>query len=386
MGRERMGQIGVGADKFVAAVEAIYSCAPAPSDWPCALQAIADVFGDIGVVLLWSRDDGAYGTIVSPKLAAAQEDFQQKWWRYDIRSIRVLEQAYLTRQEACTDRHVVTPQEIEEHPIYTQFLVPHGLGWFAAVTISPDALINVWISVQRAKAKEPFSDTELDTLARLARHAEQSLRLSVRLFDAEFSKLGLGEALARVGIGVFALDSLKRVVFANPAATGLLGDGLAIVNGRLFASAPFERRALDAAIEQMIRAAPEDVCGAPRPILIHRQQSERPLALYVLPIADRSFDSAATQFLTGTRAIVLVIDPQSKAPADPAVVRDVLGLTLGEARLAALIGTGLAPKSAAEKLGITEHTARTVLKSVFAKTGVSRQSELAILLTRLILR
>jgi DNA-binding CsgD family transcriptional regulator len=67
-------------------------------------------------------------------------------------------------------------------------------------------------------------------------------------------------------------------------------------------------------------------------------------------------------------------------------VRDVLGLTLGEARLAALVATGLAPKSAAEKLGVTENTARAVLKSVFAKTGVSRQSELAALLTKLVLR
>jgi len=37
-------------------------------------------------------------------------------------------------------------------------------------------------------------------------------------------------------------------------------------------------------------------------------------------------------------------------------------------------------------LGITEETARTALKRVFAKVGVSRQSELAALLTKLVLR
>ena len=39
------------------------------------------------------------------------------------------------------------------------------------------------------------------------------------------------------------------------------------------------------------------------------------------------------------------------AGADPALVRDILGLTLGEARVAALVGSGMAPRAAAEKLG-----------------------------------
>ena len=69
-----------------------------------------------------------------------------------------------------------------------------------------------------------------------------------------------------------------------------------------------------------------------------------------------------------------------------ALVRDILGLTLGEARIAALVGSGLPPRTAAERLGISEETARTVLKRVFAKVGVSRQTELSELLTRLVLR
>lgn len=80
------------------------------------------------------------------------------------------------------------------------------------------------------------------------------------------------------------------------------------------------------------------------------------------------------------------IDPDANSPADPALVRDVLGLTLGEARVASLVGSGLSPPESAEKLGIAEETARTVLERVFSKTGVSRQSELVALLTKLLLR
>ena len=242
----------------------------------------------------------------------------------------------------------------------------------------------VGISVQRLAGKPPFADGELETLARLGRHAEKSLRLSIRLFDAELVKAGLGEALNRVSIGVFALDLLGRVVFINPAGERLLGDGMTLVNDRLVIGTAPERAALEAAIEQMTRAAPEDVVREPKPILIHRRMAERPLAIYVLPTALSSHPAA--QLLTHARAIVLAIDPEAGEPSDPSVVRDVLGLTLGEARVAALVGSGLPPREAADKLGITEETARTVLKRVFSKVGVSRQSELVALLTKLVLR
>ena len=60
------------SDGFVEAVEAIYETAAAPSRWPHALQKIADCYGDVGTVLMYRRDNGSLGSIVSPKLAAAQ--------------------------------------------------------------------------------------------------------------------------------------------------------------------------------------------------------------------------------------------------------------------------------------------------------------------------
>ena len=63
-----------------------------------------------------------------------------------------------------------------------------------------------------------------------------------------------------------------------------------------------------------------------------------------------------------------------------------VGLTLGEARVASAVGSGLSPKIVATQLGITENTVRTVLQRVFQKADISRQSELVSLLTRLSIR
>jgi DNA-binding CsgD family transcriptional regulator len=106
------------------------------------------------------------------------------------------------------------------------------------------------------------------------------------------------------------------------------------------------------------------------------------LVVYVLPSSPRGVPE---HFLTNTRNLVLVIEPKPNDPADPTIVRDLLGLTLGEARISALIAAGIAPRKVSEQLGITEETVRTVLKRVYAKVGVSRQNELTALLSRLVM-
>jgi DNA-binding CsgD family transcriptional regulator/PAS domain-containing protein len=369
---------------FVTAVERIYDCSLDPSHWPVALQAAADCLGDVGAILIWRRDDGTFGSIASPGVLKAQKDFEQnEWMTHDLRARRAVERGYFFSGDPFTDRDVCSDNEIRTDPTYTQFQARHGLGWFAAVAVSPDPHVGVMLSVHRAITRRPFSDAELTFVGRLGRHVEKSLRLSMRLFDSELLKIGLGEALTRISIAVFAVDSSGRVVFVNPAGKRVLGDGLILANDRLLISAAHSQAALENAITQMARATPENIVADLKPILVHRQMAKRPLAVYVLPIALPS--QPAAQLLTHARSVVLAIDPESSGPADPALVRDILGLTLGEARVAALIGAGVAPREASERLGITEETARSVLKRVYSKTGVSRQGELVSLLSRLAL-
>jgi DNA-binding CsgD family transcriptional regulator/PAS domain-containing protein len=372
-----------GSDRLVAAVEAIYAAAPDPALWPSALQAIADVFGDIGAILIWQRDDGGFGTIVSPSLAEAQRDYAENgWYLRDLPAQRAVERVLWLRGDAATDRDAVSDEEMEKHPIYTDFFARHDLRWRAIVGVAPDPHISVFVAIQRSGRKQPYSNAELALASRLGRHVEKSLRLSVRLLDAEMQNRGLGDALNRLGIGVFALDALGRVVFANPAAERLTGEQIEIVDGRLVLGSPGQRASIRSALDHMLRDGDDWFGHDTKPILLRRPPPERPLAVYLLPLAPAA--STAERFLAHTRCIALIVEPKANAPADPAVVRDLLGVTLGEARLAALVGFGLAPADAAERLGISEETARTVLKRVYAKSGVSRQSELANLLARLV--
>jgi DNA-binding CsgD family transcriptional regulator len=85
------------------------------------------------------------------------------------------------------------------------------------------------------------------------------------------------------------------------------------------------------------------------------------------------------ELTTGNEALaILVLTPiKIDDRFDPAMTRDYLGVSLGEARIAALIAAGLSPREISIDLGLTEETVRVTLKQVYRKTGFNRQNELA---------
>jgi DNA-binding CsgD family transcriptional regulator len=101
-----------------------------------------------------------------------------------------------------------------------------------------------------------------------------------------------------------------------------------------------------------------------------------PLVFYLLPMSG-SFGN------TLGILVVTTLDALNVPSAD--LVKVLFDLAPAEARVAALIGAGLSPRQAAKRLDLSEGNVRTTLKHVFGKIGVSRQNELAVLLTKLAL-
>lgn len=67
---------------------------------------------------------------------------------------------------------------------------------------------------------------------------------------------------------------------------------------------------------------------------------------------------AASDPLAACQAVVLLIDLEALPAAAEEPLRTAFGLTPAEARVAALLGSDLPPRDAAEKLGIGEETGR----------------------------
>lgn len=74
--------------------------------------------------------------------------------------------------------------------------------------------------------------------------------------------------------------------------------------------------------------------------------------------------------------MVYIRDAVARSQVDTKIAKELFNFTPAESALALHLANGLSLEEAAESLGIMRNTARAHLRSMFSKTGASRQAEL----------
>jgi DNA-binding CsgD family transcriptional regulator len=185
---------------------------------------------------------------------------------------------------------------------------------------------------------------------------------------------GLQAALELVPRAVLVTGPGGCLLWANAAARQLLaaGDALRLESDRVRGLNSRDSLELAKAIEQ---AAGGEASAEPprsRALCLSRGADRLPLQVLVVPWAQSPGDPATS----AAGATLVVHDPDVRMRADPSLLEQLYGMTPSQARLAALLAQGFGLGDAAALLGSTEHTVRSHLKRVFAKTGTKRQAEL----------
>lgn len=167
-----------------------------------------------------------------------------------------------------------------------------------------------------------------------------------------------------------------RVLHTTAAMEGLLAakDGLDCRNGRLFAMPPNETDLIELVVATALSET-RRISGSYR---VARPSGRRNYVLNVTPLPRNE------RFPLPTRAaaLVVIVDPEWQHCALPDRWRQAFTLSARESEIATLLLGGHSVGSVAERLRISVATARVHLRNVFAKTGVTRQSELIRLLSR----
>lgn len=363
---------------FSETVSAVYGAALVPENWPAALEKIGALFGAEGAVVIFYSGNSEADFIHSPGLHDAVNLYQAEGWhRRDLHALRALD-LHLTAGDTFDDFSVATTDEISSHPIYTDFFPRVGFGWLMSCVVLPDRDKLVALSVPRAKDKGAFSAQEMETLRLIGRHVEQSLRISLRIADLDVTAAALHSVLDRIEIGVLLLDAEGRLLFANKCGQQSRDSVFDTAGGRLMPRREDERETFAAMVAAAGRSGQE--LTPPHSAVLTGEDGHR-FATWVLPA------SGAEQWRIGAhdtaRTFILTASLEQDSMIDPALVRDLFDLTLGEARLAVLIGGGVEVQGAAARLGITEGTVRIVLKRIFRKLGINRQAELVLKLSRI---
>lgn len=202
-----------------------------------------------------------------------------------------------------------------------------------------------------------------------AMHAQSEASLVRQLFPmkAIASARAVIDAADIFGVTVFELDGDATLLAASSQAGALLAaqGPLRLSDRRLRAA----RGPDDRHLAQTLRAAASLAPDQCLPVRLGRERG-RP-------------DLVGLVRRCGCSLLLICHAPDVPRPLDSALWSEWYGLTPRESALVAMLATGMAPQRAARQLGISEGTARTHLKSIFLKLGVSRLSELVWLLLSL---
>lgn len=226
--------------------------------------------------------------------------------------------------------------------------------------------------VSRHNALPDFNREDRARLQALSQH----LRIAVGLFERlQFAgaQHGVFHATAQgLGLAPVVLDRNRRIVSTNALADTILGEdeGLRRRGEELALADPAHQRM----VVDLLAG------GTVGPGLT-RFRIERP-GHGDLVVTARPLDVSAIHSGAGALALFLA-RPGPEKSTDPQALRDLLGLTMAEARLAAVLAEGHSLVEAARRLGIAHNTAKVQLRAVFAKTGVHRQAQLVALLASL---
>ena len=110
---------------------------------------------------------------------------------------------------------------------------------------------------------------------------------------------------------------------------------------------------------------------------VSRPDGRAPLRVFLAPLAAARAGAFSSSSLRRRPAVIVFVSvPENNVTPPAELLEHLWGLTPTEARLAAALVEGRTVSDFLDESGISDNTARTHLKRVFHKAGVTRQSEL----------
>ncbi len=259
--------------------------------------------------------------------------------------------------------------------LYKQFLQPADVRHILGADLRTESGVECRFRVCRPHASPRFNARDKAFCALILPHLRRAVELHSRLDIVESERTLYASAIDRMMVGAVTLDESGAIMRTNSIADEILaeGQGLRIAHGHIEALDSQENRNL----QRLIRHALMGHFGTAGPVVEAMpitRSGERPklgVLVRTIPLSDWSEDNKRRP-----ATVLFLRDPDRKSERSQEVVRKLFDLTPAETSLALLLTNGLTLEEAAEELGISKNTARAHLRSIFSKTGVTRQATL----------
>ncbi|HTJ63181.1 MAG TPA: helix-turn-helix transcriptional regulator [Alphaproteobacteria bacterium] len=265
-------------------------------------------------------------------------------------------------------------EEFQASEFNRLFLKPTGVRYILGVDVRAESDIRARFRVSRGENAADFGAEERSICALLLPHLRQAVEIYARMSRIASEKTLYAGTLNQMAVGTIIVDDHGRILDRDPVAEGLIkdADGVSSVNGMLSLSDRTASARFHEALRKIAESERKGERALVEAIRAERPSGKRDFGLIVKPAPQpRYLDEQHIPAI-----VVFISDPDRHTAMAPAALAKLFGLTPAEAGFAVLLGDGLTLDEAAMELSIARNTARAHLRSIFAKTGVSRQTQL----------
>jgi DNA-binding CsgD family transcriptional regulator/PAS domain-containing protein len=366
------------AEDLSEVVGLIYRAGVDAALWPTALRRVAAavrsesaIVQQIDLTTLLPRGSLSVGR---------DGDFERSMQVWSPRNCFIPRSRHLPSGSVSADYMLLPRREFLQTEFYHQWFRPQEIAWTIAcnIEVNVDDMTHLVLGRHGSRATA-FGKDDMRLLRLLNPHLREAMRLHGRLTRQNANLQERSDILDRCAAGIVVADAAGRIVLLNAAGERILSaaDGLQM-RGRALSAA-------DAAVDRQLRsliARAASNRGLPTggAITVEREKAARPLAVSVVPLR-----GAEDWLLPATEhALLILAETDTEMAASPAPLRQLFGLTPGEAKVALSLASGKDPGEIAAELDLSVATVRTHLQRVFEKTRTNRQPELVALLYRVL--
>lgn len=244
-------------------------------------------------------------------------------------------------------------------------------------TVWQDEQQTVQLLIQRTRGQGHYQRDETDRINELVMHVRRALRLQTQVSALDHTRMALEQTLEIQAQPFALLDRHGKIIHLSAEAAALLEELplASISNHQLHLQDPRQQSELLRLLTEVTRPEGDNRFG-PGGVITLPLSVNQGIRCLISPLRG----NPVSQQYSDTRqplAIVYFQDPRTEVYIDLDCLIRLYGLSEAESRVAAGISRGLGPQQVADTYQLSVHTVRTQLKSVFFKTGTTRQSELA---------
>lgn len=347
-------------------IDRIYESSFVPELWPSVLVELSKIAEARGGILCTVNSGIINWTSTESMRGIFTKYIEDGWIKRCTRRVRWFSS---THASFFVEYDLWTAEELDNDPIYCDFLRPLGFGWSAATAMPMPTGDAIFVSLERDHTRGPVEGTVVGELNELRPHLARSVLLAARL-KLERARVA-SETLAALGLPALVLNEQGKVIAANSLIEAMPD----YVQWRAFDRITLKDRAADQLLRDAI-AAIDVAGGSVRSFPVRDVGAEAMMVAHVIPIR------LAARDIFVRCAAALVLTPVTLPQAPPVeLVQSLFDLTPAEARVARSLASGETVESIASARGVSQNTIRAHVRGVLEKSGCNRQVDIVALLT-----